>query len=1049
MAESAVKVAVRVRPFNSREKAESAQLCVSMTGNKTKVWNKEGTYFEKEFIFDYSYWSFDAFTEDPDTGFLTKASASSAYADQMTVFNDLGVEVLNNAWEGYHTCLFAYGQTGSGKSYSMVGYGPNKGIVPIVCEEVFRRMSENANPYIQFDVKLSMLEIYNEQVQDLLAPPQSRIKGGLKVREHPKTGVFVEALSKVDVASFNEINDFIDRGNKNRTVAATQMNATSSRAHTVITISFTQIFYDEVTGKPLNRKQSDINLVDLAGSERADKTGATGDRLAEGSNINKSLSTLGKVITALSKKSSGELTRGEVIPYRESKLTRILQNALGGNSKTTMIAAISPASFNFDETLSTLRYADAVKSIKNQAIVNETPQEKLIRELREENERLKQLVERGGLVTGEASNRMSDDMRMEYEKQIQELKRTQDEAIMTWQQSKTEQDNRVTRGHSIPRQSDVSGPHIANLNEDPMLSGYLKQSIKQGENLVGRRNPSSQPDIIIEGLGIGLEHCRIVRTEDTCVIHPSQDQGVRTIVNGQVLTGPQELEHQDRIRFGNHNYCLFIDPEEISNKQIDWEFAVKEANEEEVKGISQQLEDDRRKEEEKENKLKAELAAAQAQLNEERQRLESLMLTRNRDDEASMKMLDEKKREMIAIQRAMEEEMQRKEKELALHESNRLALERLKMQLTQSIQKINEANERAVLLGRNVEFRPELYQDPTAERGIGKGMQNTRIRIRVKYPDLSEDIKITWNPDKLGERLVDMQEMCQQLSYGTDPNEIDVPDPFTDPEGDIAGMKDFQLIGNCYVFLDSIYYMISIDKDFVPIIDERGSVRGALQIQVIPTIEGIDLQAYDNLTEVQGRTLELEVMIFKASDIPESISTNVHCTYRLPMVSEDQFVTTKVPQTTTAPEFNYTLKHKLVVTKTAAEELLSYALAIAVFGDITQERRQQELDKLKDQSKEHNLKTLIGSPGFNDEAYDITPTTSGKIEEFTRRGTSKPLTDGQERRVIDQLEALEKEKADWVIKEQQMQRRVQELEELSKHIEVTGKKGGSCGCIIS
>jgi hypothetical protein len=217
------------------------------------------------------------------------------------------------------------------------------------------------------------------------------------------------------------------------------------------------------------------------------------------------------------------------------------------------------------------------------------------------------------------------------------------------------------------------------------------------------------------------------------------------------------------------------------------------------------------------------------------------MSSRSRDDEASMKMLDEKKMKMIAIQRAMEEEMQRKQKELALHESNRLALERLKMQLTQSSQKINEANERAVLLGRNVEFRPEMYQDPTAERGIGKGMQNTRIRTRVKYPDLSEDIKITWNPDKLGERLVDMQEMCQQLSYGTDPNEIDVPDPFIDSEGDIAGMKDFQLIGNCYVFLDSIYYMISIDKDIVPIIDERGAVRGALQVQVTPKIEGVNL----------------------------------------------------------------------------------------------------------------------------------------------------------------------------------------------------------------
>jgi kinesin family protein 1 len=206
---------------------------------------------------------------------------------------------------------------------------------------------------------------------------------------------------------------------------------------------------------------------------------------------------------------------------------------------------------------------------------------------------------------------MTDDMRMEYELQIQELKRAQDEAIMTLQQSKTEQNIRSTRGISIPRQRGVTGPHIANLNEDPMLSGYLKQGIKEGENLVGRRNPSYLTDIIIEGLGIGLEHCRIVRTGNTCVIHPSQDQGVRTIVNGQVLMLPQELVHQDRIRFGNHN-CLFIDSEELSNKQIDWEFAVKEANEEEVKGISQQLEEDRRKEEEKEHKLKASSSASSA-----------------------------------------------------------------------------------------------------------------------------------------------------------------------------------------------------------------------------------------------------------------------------------------------------------------------------------------------------------------------------------------------------------------------------------------------------
>jgi hypothetical protein len=279
---------------------------------------------------------------------MAKNSPGSKYADQNAVFQDLGIGVLNNAWEGYHTCLFAYGQTGSGKSYSMVGYGSNKGIIPITCEEIFKKIGQSTNPTVKYDVKISMLEIYNEQVQDLLQPPTARAKGGLKVREHPMTGVFVENLSKRGVGSYDEISTTIEVGNKHRTVAATQMNATSSRAHTVLTISFTQIFYDANTGQPVNRKQSDINLVDLAGSERVDKTGATGERLQEGTNINKSLSTLGKVITALAKKSDGSLGKGEVIPYRESKLTRILQNALGGNSKTAMIAAISPATFNFE-----------------------------------------------------------------------------------------------------------------------------------------------------------------------------------------------------------------------------------------------------------------------------------------------------------------------------------------------------------------------------------------------------------------------------------------------------------------------------------------------------------------------------------------------------------------------------------------------------------------------------------------------------------------------------------------------------------------------------
>lgn len=261
-----------------------------------------------------------------------------------------------------------------------------------------------------------MLEIYNEQVRDLLTqdfPKGGRHRAhwyqpwtkrwsdsssGLVVRQHPTSGSFYpQGLRVVPVGSYQDIERRIAEGTENRTIAATNMNATSSRAHTVVTIHFDQIFKMD-HGE--TKKTSVINLVDLAGndislmhvwfwrsfrsvegSERASSTGATGDRLKESTNINRSLSTLGNVISALAEISSGA-KRKIVVPYRESILTKLLQNALGGNSKTVMIAALSPADVNYDETLSTLRFADRVKRIKNTVIVNENPMEKLIRELK-------------------------------------------------------------------------------------------------------------------------------------------------------------------------------------------------------------------------------------------------------------------------------------------------------------------------------------------------------------------------------------------------------------------------------------------------------------------------------------------------------------------------------------------------------------------------------------------------------------------------------------------------------------------------------------------
>jgi hypothetical protein len=381
MAES-VRVAVRVRPFNGREKDRNAQLIIAMNGNQTVITNPHNSE-EKKFTFDFSYWSHDQYDEGGDGMLIPQ---SEKYADQTHVFNTLGMDVLNNAYAGYNCSLFAYGQTGSGKSFSMVGYGVNKGIVPISCDTIFKGIAENSDPNKSFQVSLSMLEIYNEAVRDLLSkdPPS---KGGLKVRQHPKLGVQVVGLKEVPVSSYDEINKRIEAGTSSRTVASTNMNATSSRAHTVVAIMYTQIEKDGKGPGKDKAMTSKINLVDLAGSERAESTGATGDRLKEGAAINLSLSMLGNVIKALADKSNNPKAK-ILVPYRDSKLTQILQDALGGNSKTIMIAALSPADINYEETLSTLRYADRAKQIKNKAVVNIDPTEQLISKLKEDNAKL-------------------------------------------------------------------------------------------------------------------------------------------------------------------------------------------------------------------------------------------------------------------------------------------------------------------------------------------------------------------------------------------------------------------------------------------------------------------------------------------------------------------------------------------------------------------------------------------------------------------------------------------------------------------------------------
>ncbi|XP_051281340.1 kinesin-like protein KIF1B isoform X13 [Dicentrarchus labrax] len=389
MSGASVKVAVRVRPFNSREMSKDSKCIIQMQGNTTTISNpKAPKEPAKTFSFDYSYWSHTT-PEDP------------SFASQNLVYNDIGKEMLAHAFEGYNVCIFAYGQTGAGKSYTMMGKQEEgqEGIIPMLCEDLFEKINEDNNKEeLSYSVEVSYMEIYCERVRDLLNPKN---KGNLRVREHPLLGPYVEDLSKLAVTSYTDIADLMDAGNKARTVAATNMNETSSRSHAVFTIVFTQKKHDSETDLS-TEKVSKISLVDLAGSERADSTGAKGTRLKEGANINKSLTTLGKVISALaevdnSTSKSKKKKKTDFIPYRDSVLTWLLRENLGGNSRTAMVAALSPADINYDETLSTLRYADRAKNIKCNAVINEDPNNKLVRDLKDEVARLKELLRAQGL----------------------------------------------------------------------------------------------------------------------------------------------------------------------------------------------------------------------------------------------------------------------------------------------------------------------------------------------------------------------------------------------------------------------------------------------------------------------------------------------------------------------------------------------------------------------------------------------------------------------------------------------------------------------------
>ncbi|GBM01954.1 Kinesin-like protein KIF3A [Araneus ventricosus] len=466
-----IKVVVRCRPMNESEKVAIYRNIVEVNQVEGSVTlsNPNGSEYDPPKTFTF------------DTVFGTDST-------QLDVYNLAARPIIDNVLEGYNGTIFAYGQTGTGKTFTMEGnrdIAEQKGIIPNSFAHIFGHIAK-AEGDKRFLVRATYLEIYNEEVRDLLGKDQSV---HLEVKERPDIGVYVRNLTGVVVKNADDLDRIMTLGSKNRVVGATNMNLHSSRSHAIFSITVESC--EEGFDRKEHIRAGKLHLVDLAGSERQSKTGSSGQRLIEATKINLSLSTLGNVISALV---DGKSTH---IPYRNSKLTRLLQDSLGGNAKTLMCANIGPAGYNYDESLSTLRYANRAKNIKNKAKINEDPKDTMLKKFKDEIEELKKQLEdcsEGGTESGEDISEKGEE---ETKPKVHRKKAFSEEETKKMQEQIEEDRKKLAERKDIleeertkisseleKRQRDLAGIRTDHDVLLQKLQGLEKQIIIGGENLL-------------------------------------------------------------------------------------------------------------------------------------------------------------------------------------------------------------------------------------------------------------------------------------------------------------------------------------------------------------------------------------------------------------------------------------------------------------------------------------------------------------------------------------------------------------------------------------
>jgi hypothetical protein len=864
---------------------------------------------------------------------------------------------------------------------------------------------------LKFKVEASMMEIYNEQVRDLFNP-SSTVQGGLKVRENPSTGPYVEDLSILRVNDYKSIADLMDKGTKARTVvcifpyiitlqASTNMNNNSSRAHTIFQIILTQTMIDKAKGAASD-KVSKISLVDLAGSEKSKDTGATGDRLKEGSAINKSLSALGNVIAALVRKGKDAIEAKEAkrkpkdifIPYRDSVLTWLIKESLGGNARTIMIAALSPADTNYAETLSTLQYANRAKQIQNKAIVNEDPNEKIIKELKAEVEKLRrQLSGAPPELDSSALQEMErlKEQLLESQKIIQQMQMSDEEKNEKDSKIAQERDAMLRNAGLIGTQEagevQINAPYLTNLNPDPVMNETLVFYLKQGKTTVGRRTKDSNPDIPLGGVKILPQHCvlEIIESGLTTIAPVNKDAVV--FVDGKRITMCTEITHFSRIIFGSNHTFKLVDKEReakmssedkkhrIPQEPVDYYFAQRELAEqqgitdiidsnvnkdqkdEELNEKMKQLQEQIEKEKEEKQKTledqKKRLMAAKRKMEQEYKKKEQELLESATQKEASKvqemkEQLEKKQREQeeqikkqakeIEEKKAALEEEVRKQRELAVKfeakqyrdKHNRSELEE---KLVKLIPMVTEANAIATEMGRSVTMAVKLIAYLYEDDNISE----TRTDIGVKVTDAESNRSYLWSYEKFQNRFYIIQENYNNFCYSREENREFVIDNESDPLWD-PDEEQSRIIGISVLYLAPLTHMVDAMNLWTPIITNKGEGNcGELLVSLEPCdLDGTPIkdQYVADPNSLVGEPLHFKLTIEAARGIPSDKSTDVYVRFKMPVLKETEFTSTpKSTKRTVCPTFSFSkLYHVPIVTKDFIEYMTTSAIKFEIMG---------------------------------------------------------------------------------------------------------------------